>query len=513
MVSVLQKNLKSTFFLLCTLLFITLVLSACNTQPAPDGAAIGFEFRVDPQTEQVTLLGSNGRAVQPNSTPSDSRILVPDVDIGLKDLSFEFRSPDKLIVRFAAKNITDDANFAQPFFFTLSSESKNLVKAFAPLVTDEQLGGDGVLSPGETSQRFYFSVTFKENEPFTFLVNASAVVEGDTGAACTNPVDIPDTELEAAVRFTLAKSGGDITCADMASLTELQAIQGDITDLEGLQYAVNLTTLDLFNNNIRDLELLSGLTNLTRLILFDNPISDLTPLQNLTNLTFLDLDSTQTGDIAPLAGLTNLTTLDLRRNQVDDLAPLAGLTNLTTLFLDSNQIGDLTPLAGLADLAELILTSNQISDLAPLEGLNLTVLDLGDNEISDPTPLAGLTSLATLSLLSNQVSDLTPLAGLTNLTALDLGNNQINDLAPLAGLTNLVELFLDSNQISDISTLVTNEGIGRNDLVFLSNNPLSTQALADVETLRDRGVEVNLDEVEVQCRTLSPLANDAPCSE
>ncbi|MCL0107948.1 hypothetical protein M1N70_03085 [Peptococcaceae bacterium] len=57
-----------------------------------------------------------------------------------------------------------------------------------------------------------------------------------------------DTNLEAAIRQELGKPTGNITKEDMAELTNLGANERRITDLSGLEYAVNLTWLSLGSN-------------------------------------------------------------------------------------------------------------------------------------------------------------------------------------------------------------------------------------------------------------------------
>ncbi|MCL0101253.1 stalk domain-containing protein, partial [Peptococcaceae bacterium] len=87
-----------------------------------------------------------------------------------------------------------------------------------------------------------------------------------------------DANLEAAIRDALRKPTGDITKVDMAELTNLRAWERGITDLSGLEYAVNLTSLNLRGNQITDITPLAGLTNLTSLDLGRNLITDITPL-------------------------------------------------------------------------------------------------------------------------------------------------------------------------------------------------------------------------------------------
>ena len=500
-------------------LFALLVLSACDiTAPQPPGlesTARGFAFHVDPRTKRVTPVEStSAESLRVQEEPGDTRLLVPDQEVRFKDFSFEFASPDKLVVRLRVENTTDDLDFAQPFSFTLDASSNNLVEASAPPVTDAALGGDGVLSPGETSGRFPFEVTFKEDEPFTFFVDVRATVVERT--ACTDPVAIPDENLDAAIREALGEQEGELTCEDLASLETFDASGRQISDLTGIENLTNLAELNLRENVISDLTPLANLTNLTRLVLAVNEITDLTPLENLTELTELNLAFNEITDLTGLENLTNLVNLNLFTNQVSDLTPLANLTGLTTLVLSfneitdltglenltnllvlrlfTNQVSDLTPLANLTNLAELSFPANEVADLTPLTNLTeLTLLNLFGNQASDLTPLANLTRLNTLALFGNQISDLTGLEDLTSLDLLDVGNNAVVDLSPLEDLSALTQLLLDGNRIEDISALVANSGLDAGDAVNLANNPLSAQAFEDVETLRERGVEVTSD--------------------
>ncbi len=256
----------------------------------------------------------------------------------------------------------------------------------------------------------------------------------------TDVVTIPDANLERKLSYKLGVAPGEITVRDMESLTKLYFYSSEISNLTGLEYAINLTDLYLGSNQITDISPLAGLTNLTGVGLSSNQITDISPVAGLTNLTRVDLDSNQITDISPLAGLTNLTELYLYRNQITDISPVAGLTNLTGVGLDSNQITDISPLAGLTNLTGVGLSSNQITDISPLAGLtNLIDLYLYRNQITDISPLAGLTNLTYLYLRSNQITDISPLAGLTNLTDLDLAIQTV-DLDDIT-VTDSSELF------------------------------------------------------------------------
>ncbi|MCL0033828.1 leucine-rich repeat domain-containing protein, partial [Thermodesulfovibrionales bacterium] len=136
-------------------------------------------------------------------------------------------------------------------------------------------------------------------------------------------VTFPDPNLEAAIREAL-RIGPDIDIyrSDLERLTELSASHRGISDLTGLEYAVNLTSLDLEENQIIDITPLTGLTNLTGLSLWHNQITDISALSGLTNLTELGLGDNKISYLAPLSGLTKLTVLGLGENQISDLSPL-----------------------------------------------------------------------------------------------------------------------------------------------------------------------------------------------
>ena len=332
-----------------------------------------------------------------------------------------------------------------------------------------------------------------------------------------NSVDIPDPNLRTEIERELGRTSiAPITAADMESLTTLYADRADISDLTGLEAAINLTELRLDANNISDISALSGLANLTRLRLSHNPISDLSVLSRLTNLTRLMLSHNSLSDLSVLSGLTNLTHLGLRRNAISDLSAVSGLTNLTHLWLHDNSISDISAVSGLTNLTllwlgdntisdislvsgltnltELVLRQNTISDISLVSGLtNLTKLELGKNTISNISALSGLINLTRLTLNYNSLVDISAVSGLTNLTWLELQGNRISDLSAVSGLTKLTLLGLWDNTISDLSPLISNTGLGRGDMVDVDENPLNAVSLnTHILTLQSRGVNVRI---------------------
>lgn len=87
-------------------------------------------------------------------------------------------------------------------------------------------------------------------------------------------VNMPDPNLKNAVCSALGKNPSDpLTRDDLALLTTLSAAGKGISDLTGLEWAVNLTSADLRNNNITSTAPLAGLTKLTILQLDGNPVA------------------------------------------------------------------------------------------------------------------------------------------------------------------------------------------------------------------------------------------------
>ena len=218
------------------------------------------------------------------------------------------------------------------------------------------------------------------------------------GVVSAQVVDIPDPDLRAAIAQALGKAPGDtITRAEMETLVELQAPFRDITDLRGIEFAINLEILYLHLNTITDISPLSSLTNLTYLSIGDNNISDISPLSSLTNLKTLWLYRNNISDIFPLITLANLERLSLYDNSISDISPLSSLTNLTLLWLFGNNISDIFPLITLANLERLSLANNNISDIFPLIALtNLEQLYIQNNNISDIETLERLMAQGTV---------------------------------------------------------------------------------------------------------------------
>jgi Leucine-rich repeat (LRR) protein len=316
--------------------------------------------------------------------------------------------------------------------------------------------------------------------------NYAVVVSDQAGSVTSTPpavltvstanvVNFPDPNLEAAVRATLARPGGLLTQADLQLLNSLSGTYRGITNLSGLEWAVNLKGLYLTGNAVRDLAPLQGAHGLVALELDHNLISDLSPLSALTNLSSLVLGDNDIFDYSPVSGLTNLARLSLNQGSITNLEFLQNLSALNSLMLNGNHFDSISPLTVLTNLTCLDLRWNAVTDLNLLSGFtNLTRLYLGGGFATDLSFLQPLTGLIFLDAENDGVADLSALAGLTNLNHLILSDNPgITNYEVLEGLNNLFNIELRANSISNL-TFISSLGrliyadLARNDIVDVS---------------------------------------------
>lgn len=316
-----------------------------------------------------------------------------------------------------------------------------------------------------------------------------------------------DANLEAEVREALGIPEAPITDSDMLTLTTLVSNDKNISDLTGLEYALNLNVLSVRANNITDLTPIQSLYALAYLYVDNNYVlTSIAPIANLTNLLYLGFSNNAVTDISALTNIRFLVSLSFNNNQItnisalqnqrqldylfggnngfSDISPIQNCTSISTLYLHGNQISDMSPLNNFTNLGDLYITNNQISNMSAVA--NMTVLQslaIHTNQISDVSPVDGLTSLATLVINDNNISNLSPLASLSSLSTLYLGNNNISDVSSISGLTALSELKLDGNYLDndDLPSFYDLDNLAGLDL---TNNPDITSGTA-MQTLGD----------------------------
>ena len=100
-------------------------------------------------------------------------------------------------------------------------------------------------------------------------------------------------------------------------------------------------------------------------------------------------------------------------------------------------------------------------------------------------------------LAGNNITSLTPLTASTYLRVLDIDGNNVSDISLLAKFPWLRNLVLSNNQITDLQPLVDNPGVGKEDVIDVSGNPLDlspgSTVAKQIKQLRARGVQVTTD--------------------
>lgn len=263
------------------------------------------------------------------------------------------------------------------------------------------------------------------------------------------------------------------------TIEELSMNRELISDIEGLDYLVNLRVASFSDNVISQIKGLEGCIRLEELLLEDNEISN---IENLDRLVLLKK-------------------LNLARNRISTIVHLDALENLTQLSLEDNLITSLRGLGSAMKLMELYLSNNRIEGLKEIQHLKslpkLTILDLSGNEVTrvvdyrlyavyylrrvkvlDEISISPqdqseakqkYSGKLTMELIlekcggiincphSSRSGNLTPTTtnNLPNdrIAEMDLSCCRIRDIGTIGGkvFANVLELNLENNQISDIT--------------------------------------------------------------
>jgi|GEM_PF-6375847 len=494
-------------------------------------------------TSTVTAVWTNSPTFTSTNTPTSTSTVTPTTTstttptfTGTSTASFTATSSSTYTptttVTFTTTLTSTETMTATP----TETQTNTPTQTTTSTITDTPTISPTSTETGTDTQTFTITTTYTVTNSPTDTLTPTGTFTPTSTITPGGPVYIPDVNLLNAIDIALGYGAGTpLSLFDMANLTSLTAVAANISNLEGLEYAVNLTSLDLQWNNVSSLVPLTNLTGLTSLNLESNQINDLTDLSLLTNLVDLDLDSNQIKDVTVLQNLYQLEYLGLDNNQITDFSPLTGLTNLIVLELSGNQITNIPDGFNLPLLTSLYLQYNQIVDLQHLvDGGNPTngaALYIQGNplvntnvpfeienlmndgwtvnvtvNIPDPNLLSAIDSalsysdgtavtpadLATITSLTASSAGVTSLSGLeycTALTYLELGNNNITDVSPIGNLAGLNYLDLNGNQITDLSPL---SGLTHLNTLYLEYNGFSNiYPLSNLTTVNDLDIYGN----------------------
>lgn len=341
-----------------------------------------------------------------------------------------------------------------------------------------------------------------------------------------NSITIADTNLKSAIQEELNITSGELTSEQLSKLYDLDGTNRGIKSLAGLENASELTNLSLSNNLITDISPINNLTKLNWLELGNNRISSLSSLTKHTSLVGLDVSNNLVSDITPLSGLTNLAVVNLMNNQITNLSALSKLSNLQGLYLSKNKISNISPLATLNITdGEITLANNLITDISPLSQIKVSKalsLDISFNQIKSLEPLKNITNVTKLLAANNQITSLQYMSTLKSIHTLDVGFNNLTSLngLNLTSSTTHYNLSFNNNKITAVTQLsyirkgdidLSNNLIKdlsplknmQSGSLYLTGNPLNSTSLSIIQTLRDRGVQVEFEAVKPTVTRLS----------
>lgn len=318
-------------------------------------------------------------------------------------------------------------------------------------------------------------------------------------------VEIPDEKLLAQIRLALEiEDDVDITEELMLDLVELNINASDdfsgdvsgISDLTGLEYALNLEFLRLSYTEVTDLSPISGLEKIEYLRFNNTAITDISPISNFTNLTYFNAN-TVTGltDISPLAGNTGLRTAILREVPMGN-AGMETVRNFTTMHRINMRDTGVTDISVLGELmaegafldstpfaqeenggARIDLRGLSIEDWSPIAPYYDQINDKSGFPDNDPVTIPDsnlndfvralvgldsgdeLTTLYMTGIDTLNISGLLPISDLTgveyapNIRYLRFGDTSVTDISPIASLEKVEYLRLNNTDVTDLSPI------------------------------------------------------------
>ena len=275
-----------------------------------------------------------------------------------------------------------------------------------------------------------------------------------------------------------------ITEHDMLNIGYLELYNKNITDITGLEHAVNCSDINLYNNNISDISPLMELAKLEWVFLGDNNISDLSCLKNrkFAPVTILGLEE----NYLDFSNNSQTLTTYLEEMQKDhengnedewlSMSPAFISSIATTQKIGNKQsmnqevVLDAKIKQKLIELGadannDGILTRQELYDATQYSydeeygyvEAKITELDLSNMNITNISGIEYLTNLRSLNLANNKISDFTPLSRMFNLSYLNLHNTGISDISIIPNFFNnwpeRLEMDFSNNKIQDISCL------------------------------------------------------------
>lgn len=239
-------------------------------------------------------------------------------------------------------------------------------------------------------------------------------------------VTIPDVNLEKCIRrqYDVAP-GSPITNKVLESIQALQCAASEISDLTGMEHAINLTSVNLYQNKLTSLAPLANSSKLVDINVGNNKLVSLKGLENSPKIQILNASNNLLTDVSVIKKMGYINSIDLSENRISDLSQLTfelldeNNDKINTVDLSHNRISDLSAINSMPFVRNLNLSHNLIVDIAPIANKRaLETLNLEHNFITDPSPFGKWANQSwrrafkQLKIRYNKFTDWSSLAGL-----------------------------------------------------------------------------------------------------
>ena len=202
--------------------------------------------------------------------------------------------------------------------------------------------------------RVDFDIVYHTGEYSTYRVGFSVYIKIMTEGRVDFEVNVPDPNLRQLLMDEYNFDGNEmISEYDMFNIEDLETDFTEISDLTGLEYAINLTELHMNNTHITDFSPLANLNKLRSISIANYQVEgeeDFSAFANLPALENFWLGTNSSFDLQILQNNTELHNVSLQAERVDNVQSLNNLPYLNSVHLTVNSIN------GLDGLEELSIT-------------------------------------------------------------------------------------------------------------------------------------------------------------
>ncbi|EEO9089975.1 LPXTG cell wall anchor domain-containing protein [Listeria monocytogenes] len=346
-----------------------------------------------------------------------------------------------------------------------------------------------------------------------FLMATIFLPFSNVRAASTDVVNIPDPYLNEGLKsivgnpFLTELTEANLETISVADISYMNgvpgyAVTGLISDLTGLEKAINMTKLYLSNQT---------------------EIKNLNQIKNLPNLKKIVGVTTGLNDIKALGEMPALEEVELGGDYITDFTPLLEKDNLKSFSFNSyawlnpayHQIDneEFKKFANLKSLESLDVTWNNITDLSSLTANDhITNLNLSYNKFTNVAPIATMKELKVLYLNNNNLTSINSLNTLRGLTIAYADNNNITDLSNLKDFFEGMDVVGDykglqvNNQTITLPTINIKEGataISNNPTLDIDGEKMSVSSISDGGTVSTDNKTVSFANLPVGNKTVT----------